>query len=78
MLAGLLAVACGFLAVLSRSDLFLVGVAVCWLLAIVLGVRGWRAIRRAAGGLRGKTLAGWGMGVPLLGAGLGFILLPAT
>jgi hypothetical protein len=78
LLAGLLSVACGVLALASESDLFLLGVVLCWLLALVLGVWSWVAIGRASGRLRGKTLAGWGMGAPLVGFGLGFLLLPAT
>jgi len=77
-LAGLLSVACGLLALSSRSDLFLAGVPLFWLLALVLGILSRGEIRRAAGRLDGKSLAGWGMGIPTVGFTLGFLLLPAT
>ena len=78
LLMGLLSIACGFLALASQSDLFLLGVVLFWLLAILFGLRSWVAVRRSSGGLRGKGLAGWGMGAPLIGFGLGFLLLPVT
>ena len=78
LFAGLLSVACGILAVASRYDFFLVGVVVFWLLAFVLGVWSWIEIKRSSGGLRGKGLAGWGMGAPVAGFALGFFLMPVT
>lgn len=77
-LAGLLAVACGVLALTSRSDLFLAGILLFWLLAILLGVRTRGEIRRADGRLEGSALALGGMCLPAVGFVLGFLLLPAT
>ena len=77
-LAGLLSVACGFLAIARRSDLFLVGVVLSSGLAIVLGVRSWVEVGRNPGSLRGKAFAGWGATIPLVGLALGFLLVPAT
>lgn len=77
-LAGVTSVVCGVLTLATRSDWFLVGIILFWLLAIVLGVRSRAEIRRADDQLNGKTLAGWGMGVPAVGFALGFLLLPAT
>jgi hypothetical protein len=77
-LSALLSLACGVLAVVSESDGFLVGVALFAVLALVLGVLGWVRVGRAPDRLRGKALAGWGIGLPTGGVALGFLLLPAT
>ncbi len=74
--AGLLSAACGLLALASRSDLFLLGVVLSAALAFALGVRSWVEIHRAAGALEGKSLAGWGMGIPAGGFALAFLVLP--
>jgi hypothetical protein len=76
--AGLLSVLCGIIALVGSSDLFLAGVPLFWLLALVLGVWGLAGIRRAAGGLGGSGLACGGIGLPVAGFTLGFLLLPAT
>jgi hypothetical protein len=76
--AGLSAVACGLLALLTTSDLFLAGVAASCVLAVLLGWRAWVEVGRSPGTLTGKALAGWGMAVPVAGLVLGFLLLPAT
>src|SRR5687768_4824835 len=76
-LAGLLSVACGLLALASRSDLFLVGVVLFSVLALVLGAWRWLEIKRASGGLRGQAFVAWGIGIPAGGLALGFLLLPA-
>jgi hypothetical protein len=78
LVAGILALVSGILAVFSRSDLFLVGVVLFGCLAFVFGIVGRIAIMRAGGTLRGKGLAAWGMGTPIAGFVLGFLLLPFT
>ncbi len=75
---GLLALGSGFLALVSSSDFFLLGVPVFAVLAIVFGIMGRREVKRAPGRLQGKALAGWGMGIPVGGCCLGFLLLPAV
>ena len=77
-LAGMGSVLSGFLALSSTSDHFLAAVPLFWLLALVLGIRGYGEIRRSAGGLAGRSLALWGMCIPAVGFFLGFLLLPAT
>jgi hypothetical protein len=77
-LAGISSVACGVFALASASDLFLVGIPLFMLLALVLGWRAWIEVGRSAGALSGKALAGWGTAIPVVGVGLGFLLLPAT
>jgi hypothetical protein len=76
--AGILSLVCGFLAVASSSDLFLIGVPAFFVAAVILGMLGRRDIRRAPANLRGKALAAWGMAIPVGGIGLGFFLLPAV
>jgi hypothetical protein len=73
---GLLSLGSGFLALVSETDFFLLGLFGCPL-AILLGVRGWREVGRSSGRLTGKALAGWGIGLPVGGFCLGFLLLPA-
>jgi len=75
---GLLSVACGFLALVSESDVLLLGVVLFWVLALVLGICGLREIKRSVGGLCGKGFAAWGIGIAPTGLVLGFLLLPAT
>src|SRR5690242_8520247 len=77
-LSGILAVVCGILVLGTQSDGFLLGIVGFSLLALVLGTWGLIRIRWARGALRGKAFAGWGMGIPVCGFGLGFLLLPAT
>jgi hypothetical protein len=76
-IAGLLTVGCAVLALGSASDLFLIGVVAFTVLTVVLGIYSWQKISSAAGRLRGKRLSGWGMGMPVCGFGLGFLLLPS-
>ena len=76
MVTGILALFSGILANSSRSDLFLLGIPLFWGLAIVFGVIARIDIKRAVGTLTGKGLAAWGMGIPTVGFGLGFLLLP--
>ncbi len=78
LVLGLLSLACGILVFVSGTDLFLLGVAGFWLAALVLGIRSLLQIKRAPDRLRGKALAGWGIGVSSGGIALGFLLLPAT
>jgi hypothetical protein len=77
-LSGLLAFACGVLAVASESDVFLLGVVLFAVLAVVLGIFGWVRVWRAPDRLRGKALAGWCVGLPVGAVALGFLLLPAV
>jgi hypothetical protein len=77
-LAGWLSLACGLLALRPASDPFLLGVVLFWALALLLGLRSRAEIKRARGRLRGRALAGWGMGLPAGGLVLGGLLLPAT
>jgi hypothetical protein len=76
MVTGMLAIVSGILANSSRSDLYLLGIPLFWGLALVLGVVARKEIKRAGGALIGKGLAAWGMGIPTVGFGLGFLLLP--
>ena len=79
LVLGMASVACGALALIAESGLFLIGAVLFWLLAVVLGIWSWIAIGRAGGNLRGRALAGWGMAVPTVGGFvLGFGLLPVT
>src|SRR5260370_37616995 len=75
---GLSALGSGFLALVSGSDLFLLGIPAFTVLAIVFGIFGRREVNRAPDRWQGKGLAGWGMGIPMGGLGLGFLLLPAV
>jgi uncharacterized membrane protein HdeD (DUF308 family) len=77
-LMGALSLICGIFAVVTRFDLFLIGVVVFGILTFVLGIRGWIAVRRSPAALRGKALAFWGMLIPIGGFALGFMLLPVT
>src|SRR5207253_7729097 len=63
--AGILSLVCGFLAVASSSDLFLIGVPAFFVAAVILGMSGRRDIRREPAKLRGKALAAWGMAFPV-------------
>jgi hypothetical protein len=69
--AGLLALACAVLAFCTESDLPLPGVLLFSGLALFL----WRR-SKAAGRLRGSSLAGWGAALAAGGAVLSFVLLP--
>jgi len=75
---GTLSLFSGFLALLSDSDGFLVGVPVFFVLAVILGILGRREIKRQPGRFADKALAGWGMAIPVGGVCLGFFLLPAV
>jgi hypothetical protein len=77
-LAGLSSVACGLLTLASGSDLFLLGVVLFGALALGLEISSRIEIKRSPSTLRGKALAGWGMGLPAGGFALGFLVLPAT
>jgi hypothetical protein len=77
-LLGVTAIACGFLAIAGQSDLLLLGVAGCGISALSLGIVALQDVRRNPGALRGAPLAAWGIGLPVAGIGIGFILLPAT
>jgi hypothetical protein len=74
--SGVLAVACGVLTLTTNSDLFLVGIVLFAFLAVVLGIVGLLQIKADPEHLRGKGLAGWGIGLPIGAFGLGFLLLP--
>jgi uncharacterized membrane protein HdeD (DUF308 family) len=78
LVMGVLSLACGLLAVVTRFDEFLIGVVAFGVLTFVQGIRGWRAVKRSPASLRGKGLAMWGMAIPVGGFALGFLLLPAT
>jgi hypothetical protein len=75
--SSLLAVACGVLTVTTNSDLFLIGIVLFAFLAVVLGIVGLVEIKCDPEHLRGKGLAGWGIGLTVGAFGLGFLLLPA-
>jgi hypothetical protein len=77
-LSGLLSVACAVLAFLAQTDLFLAGVALFAVLAIVLGIVGWIQVGRAPDLFRGNALAAWAITLCVAGVALGFLLLPAT
>lgn len=77
LVAGVLGVVSGFAAIASQTDLFLLGVPFFWLVAIALGIVSHIEIGRDPSGLSGRAFATWGMIVPLVGFGLGFLLLPA-
>ena len=77
-LSALLSVACGVLVLASDFDLFLAGVVLFAVLAIVLGIIAWIQVKRASDRLRGKALAGWAIGLPAGGVALGFLLVPAN
>ncbi len=76
--AGLLCLASGFLALATSSDLFLLGILAFGVLAFVLGITARAQVTRAGGSLRGGALAAWGMLIPAVGVGLGFLLLPGV
>jgi hypothetical protein len=76
--SGLGALVCGFLALVSDADFFLLGLATGFFLAVACAMAGLWAIRRSDGILAGKGLAKWGIGLPVGGLVLGFLLLPAT
>ena len=57
---------------------WLLGILFFGILAFVLGISSRMQIKRAEGKLWGAALAGWGMGISVVGLGLGFLLLPAT
>jgi hypothetical protein len=78
LLCALASIACGILVILTQFDFLLFGIAGFGVLAIGLGIRGIRQVRRNPGQLTGAALAKWGIGLPLAGLVLGFVLLPAT
>jgi lysylphosphatidylglycerol synthetase-like protein (DUF2156 family) len=75
---GLSSLVCGFLALVAENDLLLVAVVLFAIAAVVLGVLSRLEIKRASGSLRGKALVGWGIGTPVGGFGLAFLILPMT
>jgi hypothetical protein len=75
---GLLSLGSGLMALLARSDLFRLGVPVGLVLALTFGILGLREVRGSSGRFTGRALAGWGIGLPVGGMSLGFLLLPAT
>ena len=75
---GILSLFSGFLAFLSDSDGFLIGVPVFFVLALILGILARREIKRHPGRFAGKGLAAWGMAIPVGGVCLGFFLSPAV
>ena len=74
----LLSITAAILAIVSRSDFFLIGMPVGWLLAVLFGILGLRDIAKSGGTMRGKAMAKWAIGLPIAGLGLGFCLLPAV
>ncbi len=78
LVAGILAVVCGIMALASNSDWYLAGIGLWLLLSIVFGVYSWVRINRSEGRLQGKGVAFLGMGLPVGGFALGFLLLPQT
>jgi hypothetical protein len=74
----LFSLASAVLAIVSRFDLFLIGIPIGLLLSVLCGILGLRDIAKSAGALRGKSLAKWGIALPFAGMGLGFCLLPAV
>jgi hypothetical protein len=75
---GMLSLGCGILALFSSFDLFLLGIPLFWLAALGVGIVVWREAGGNVGHLRGQTLAKWGIGAPVGGACLGFLLMPFT
>jgi hypothetical protein len=75
-LAGVLSLACGVFALTTESDLFLAGIVLFLALAVGLGCWAWIEDGRSSGMLTGRSLAGWGIALPVVGCGLGFLLLP--
>jgi len=71
-------VASGILTVLSEFDSFLLGVVAFGVMAIGFGIYGIRQVCRNPSEFRGAALAAWGIGLPLAGLFLGFVVLPAT
>lgn len=78
LIAGVASLCCGILVLASKSDSYLIGIVLSGALALVLGVYSRIKIWRSNGRLRGKGFATWGMGMPLGGFALGFLLLPGT
>jgi hypothetical protein len=78
LILGMLSLGCGILALFSAFDFFLLGIPLFWLAALGAGIVGWREANQSAGQLRGYNLAKWGIGVPVVGACLGFLLMPFT
>jgi len=76
VLAGLSSLVCGFLSLMSDSDSFLLRVVLFFALSMLCGLLSWVGINRAGGRLHGKGFAACGMGMPLGGFALGFLLLP--
>jgi hypothetical protein len=78
LLLGLASLGSGFLALVTAFDLFLLGVVAGCMLAILFAALARRDMRHSQGVLQGKALAGWGVGLPVGGVCLGFLLLPVT
>jgi hypothetical protein len=77
-LSALLSLACGVLAFTPEADLFLAGLALFAVLAIILGVVRWVQVGRTPDPFRGNALLGWAVAFTGGGLALGFVLLPAT
>src|SRR5262249_11958748 len=60
----------------GESDLYLLGPALFWSVALVLGVLSLREVAHSSGRLRGGAFAVWGIGLPLALVLLGFFLQP--
>jgi hypothetical protein len=73
---GLLSAACVALAVPVGSDLLVLGVLACWLVALVLDVLTRVEVRRAPDQLRGRVLADLGVGLASAGIVLGVLVVP--
>ena len=74
---GLVSLASGFLAIIVGTDLALLGL-LGGPLAILFGILALRDMGRSSGQVTARTLAKWGIGLPIGGLGLGLVLLPAT
>jgi hypothetical protein len=75
---GLACLVSGVMALVLTSDLLLLGVAVSFLAALVLGVLALRKAKGHPDRSRVRKLAGWGIGLPIGGLGLAFLLLPTV
>lgn len=75
-LTGILSLFSAVLALTSENDFILLGVIIFLVLAFVFGIRARRVMRRGGGPYYGMSLAIWGMAIPVVGFGLGFLVLP--
>jgi hypothetical protein len=78
LIAGIFAVVFGIMALASNSDWYLAGIALSLLISFVSGIYGCVTISGSEGRLQGKGVALLGMGLPVGGFVLGFLLLPQT